>query len=467
MTNYKFVKPAAACVIGASLLTTSMILPVVDVSAKTAYKVNSKGKLVNAKTNKVVKGYKTYKGKLYKDGKKFTGIYKKKFYYKKGVKATGTYKGAYYSKGIKKVTTGLYKGKFYKNGALNVGLTLYKGKYYFNASLANGPIKDKNGEIKSYKNGLAVIYTVKTVPTVYVLADYTLASSEKGSKYTSDEPVVIASTKAKKTTLKREKGEYTVSSAPKLDAAFFKDKSGSSITSKTVNRIVSITETGEKISVPVTYSIEPAKTIKVETFKNGTKEQTSKVKVSGKVTKPYGLSDLLKAIDFKTTDQYGVQSEPLTAADEVTFTAVTGKAQFTNNTSKHATVQAATAGSVVNATVTKDGKSVTVELTFEHAFDNTPNNGGGSGTEDGVKVVSPTEFTGTSENPKVFNGTIQVDITNVEKLEHATINGNLILTGQPKGITFTSIKVNGHLDASGVKGSNISFDGIEVEEITL
>lgn len=143
--------------------------------------MTSKGILVNSQTNKVVKGYKFYKGKLYKEGKKLTGLYKKKYYYK-GVKATGTYKGAYYYKGVKKVTTGLYKGEFYKKGTLNVGLVLYKGKYYFNASLANGPIKDANGNIKSYKKGLLVTYTVNPVPTVYVLGDYTLASTLKNSK---------------------------------------------------------------------------------------------------------------------------------------------------------------------------------------------------------------------------------------------------------------------------------------------
>lgn len=361
MVNFKFFKSSTAIILGVSVLTTAVVVPGIDSSAKAIYKLTSKGILVNSKTNKVVKGYKSYKGKLYKDGKKLTGLYKKKYYYK-GVKATGTYKGAYYYKGVKKVTTGLYKGEFYKNGTLNVGLALFEEKYYFNATLANGPIEDANGIVKSYKNGLLVTYTVNAVPTVYVLGNYTLASTVKDSKYTSDEPIVVASTKAGKTTLNKARGEYTVTATPTLNAAFFKDSNGKYLTKKTVNRIITITETGEKISVPVTYSIDPAKATKVEVFKSGTKEPISKVKIVNKVTKAYGLADLLKAADFKITDQYGVQSVPLINADSVSFKTVFGNAKFTNNSSKLATVNSATAGSRVNATVTKDGKSVTVEI---------------------------------------------------------------------------------------------------------
>lgn len=471
MTNFKFVKSATVHVLGASVLTIAVVVSGVDTLAKTTYKVTSKGMLVNAKTNKEVEGYKFYEGKLYKDGKKFTGLYNKK-YYRYGVKATGTYKdvyyykgiqkvttgtykGAYYVKGVKKVTTGLYEGKYYKNGVLNVGLALFKGKYYFNAALANGPIKDRNGVIKSYRDGFLVTYTVHAVPPVYVLGDYTLASAAKDSKYTSDEPVVTASTKVRKTTLDKATGEYTVTAPPTLNAAFFKDKNGKDLPKKTVNRIVTITETGEQISVPVTYSMAPAKTVKIKVFKSGTKERISKVKVVDKVTKAYGIADLLKAADFKTTDQYGVQSVPLIDADQVTFTTVSGHAQFTNNRSKLATINSATAGSIINATVMKEGKSVTVKIIFAN------------GIKEDIKAVSPEEFDGTSEKPKVFKGNIKVDITGMMKLENAVIDGDLVLTGIADRITFSNIKVKGHLDISGVKGSEISFDGMEVEEATL
>lgn len=173
MANFKFVKSATALVLGASVLTSAVVVPGANASAKTTYKVNKNGTLVNAKTNKTVKGYVSYKGKLYKDGKKFTGLYNKKYYYKSGVKATGTYKGAYYVKGAKKVTTGTYNGKYYVKGALYTGKTSkniyyvkgvkftgvtkygytykdgkrvegeYQGKVYTNGKLVTGLYKDK------------------------------------------------------------------------------------------------------------------------------------------------------------------------------------------------------------------------------------------------------------------------------------------------------------------------------------
>ncbi|MGX9133250.1 Ig-like domain-containing protein [Rummeliibacillus sp. JY-2-4R] len=130
MANFKFVKSATALVLGASVLTTAVVVPGADASAKTTYKVTSKGTLVNAKTNKAIKGYKSYKGKLYKDGKKFTGLYNKKYYYKSGVKATGTYAGAYYYKGYKKVTTGTYNGAYYYKGVKKVTTGTYNKAYY-------------------------------------------------------------------------------------------------------------------------------------------------------------------------------------------------------------------------------------------------------------------------------------------------------------------------------------------------
>ncbi|MGX9133348.1 hypothetical protein ACWV26_03060 [Rummeliibacillus sp. JY-2-4R] len=79
MSNYKlkFVKSAAALALGASVITSAVVVADTSASAKTTYKV-SNGKLVNAKTKKVVKGYVSYKSVLYKDGKAYTGTYKSK-----------------------------------------------------------------------------------------------------------------------------------------------------------------------------------------------------------------------------------------------------------------------------------------------------------------------------------------------------------------------------------------------------
>ena len=175
MGNNKMIKTAAAVALGASVVATAVAPGAA--SAATTYKLKS-GKLVNAKTGKVVKGYKVYKSTLYKDGKKAKGyvtsgkvLYKngKKFtglrsakYYKAGKVATGTYKGVYYKTGKK--FTGLKSGVYYKSGVKGTGS--YKSVYYKNGKKHTGLVgatyykagKKGTGSYKGieYKSGKAV-----------------------------------------------------------------------------------------------------------------------------------------------------------------------------------------------------------------------------------------------------------------------------------------------------------------------
>ncbi|GED20824.1 hypothetical protein [Kurthia gibsonii] len=137
MSNFKLVKTAAALALGASVVTSAVATT--DASAASKYKIKS-GKLVYAKSGKVVKGYVTYKSTVYKNGSKLTGL-KGKTYYKAGKKATGTYKGAYYVKGVKKVTTGTYNKAYYVKGVKKVSTGLYAKKYYKDGKLATGTYK--------------------------------------------------------------------------------------------------------------------------------------------------------------------------------------------------------------------------------------------------------------------------------------------------------------------------------------
>ncbi|MEN0589357.1 hypothetical protein [Kurthia gibsonii] len=137
MSNFKLVKTAAALALGASVVTSAVATT--DASAASKYKIKS-GKLVYAKSGKVVKGYVTYKSTVYKNGSKLTGL-KGKTYYKAGKKATGTYKGAYYVKGAKKVTTGTYNKAYYVKGVKKVSTGLYASKYYKDGKLATGTYK--------------------------------------------------------------------------------------------------------------------------------------------------------------------------------------------------------------------------------------------------------------------------------------------------------------------------------------
>ncbi|MEB6112886.1 hypothetical protein MXM64_07535 [Kurthia gibsonii] len=137
MGNFKLIKTAAALALGASVVTSAVVTT--DASAASKYKIKS-GKLVYAKSGKVVKGYVTYKSTVYKNGSKLTGL-KGKTYYKAGKKATGTYKGAYYVKGVKKVTTGTYNKAYYVKGVKKVSTGLYASKYYKDGKLATGTYK--------------------------------------------------------------------------------------------------------------------------------------------------------------------------------------------------------------------------------------------------------------------------------------------------------------------------------------
>lgn len=164
MANLKLVKSATALVLGASVLTSAVAVSGTDASAKTTYKVTKGGYLVYAKSNNKVSGYKSYKGKLYKNGKKFTGLYKGK-YYKSGSKATGTYKskyykagtlftgktasGVYYVKGVKYTGKTKY-GYYYKKGVRFTGVTSY-GNQYVNGKRVTGEYKGY-----TYNNGKKV-----------------------------------------------------------------------------------------------------------------------------------------------------------------------------------------------------------------------------------------------------------------------------------------------------------------------
>ncbi|MGG1397303.1 immunoglobulin-like domain-containing protein [Bacillus salipaludis] len=173
MKNYKskFVKIAVALLLVVSVLTAAVVIDAPVAGAQTTYKV-SHNKLINAKTKKVVKGYKTYKNKLYKDGKLYTGVYHSITYYK-GNKFTGLKKGKLYKSGKLVSTYTLYKGKLYKKGgALNKGRVVYKGKLY------NGHALNKGYAV--YGSKLYNGYTLNKGYVVYASKLYNGYSLNKG-----------------------------------------------------------------------------------------------------------------------------------------------------------------------------------------------------------------------------------------------------------------------------------------------
>ncbi|MFJ8264274.1 hypothetical protein ACIQ4I_20410 [Rummeliibacillus sp. NPDC094406] len=168
--NMKFVKSVAALALSTSIITTAVVAADTTASAQTTYKV-SKGKLVNAKTGKAVKGYVVYKSTLYYNGT-----------VKKGYKTVGTgssmklYNNGKLVKGYKTAGSGSSIKLFY-NGSLKKGYkTAAKGsadKYYlfYNGTLKKGYKTAGNGE-RLYKdgrldNGYEVYGDVDKNPSLY------------------------------------------------------------------------------------------------------------------------------------------------------------------------------------------------------------------------------------------------------------------------------------------------------------
>ncbi|MGE7624595.1 hypothetical protein ACQKMD_16520 [Viridibacillus sp. NPDC096237] len=189
----KFVKPVASLVIGAAVLTGSFAVTEATNTAfaKSETVTVTKGKLVSVKTGKAIKGYKSFKSVLYKDGNKFTGLYKKT-YYKAGAKGTGIYKKVYYNAGKKGnglFGTGSVK-KWYQDGKELTGIESTSGKLYIKGIVANGVFLYQ-GTKKLYKNGFVVSTTVDSVKVINnTTVEVTFEKAQKSSEITTGRFVI-------------------------------------------------------------------------------------------------------------------------------------------------------------------------------------------------------------------------------------------------------------------------------------
>ena len=78
------------------------------------------------------------------------------------------------------------------------------------------------------------------------------------------------------------------------------------------------------------------------------------------------------------------------------------------------------------------------------------------------------DFSGTPNEPKVYNGDVTVSVTDVAFLGNVVIKGNLAITGTlSNSMTLSNITVKGNLDLSGLNGENFDFDGIIVDGETI
>ncbi|WP_285769254.1 5'-nucleotidase C-terminal domain-containing protein [Peribacillus sp. SI8-4] len=78
--------------------------------------------------------------------------------------------------------------------------------------------------------------------------------------------------------------------------------------------------------------------------------------------------------------------------------------------------------------------------------------------------VAAKDFGGSADAPKVHNGDVVVDITDIDSLKDAKITGHLTLTGTPMDdFTFSNVTVEGDLNISGVQGKTVNLGGITVK----
>ena len=168
-------KQLTAIALSTAMFTSAIAMAPGVTNAKTTYKIVN-GKLVDVKTKKVVKGYKTYNGKLYKDGKLFKGIYKNT-YYNKGKKASYWYNDVYYHQG-KPYTgysgqqklrfkdglplTGEYNKILFEDGKRFNGWK--DSKYYLKGHLANGNVTI-NGKTYKFKDGVKQDFSLTIMHT--------------------------------------------------------------------------------------------------------------------------------------------------------------------------------------------------------------------------------------------------------------------------------------------------------------
>lgn len=89
-------------------------------------------------------------------------------------------------------------------------------------------------------------------------------------------------------------------------------------------------------------------------------------------------------------------------------------------------------------------------------------------SENPTETISDMEFSGTTEEVKVYNGNVTVSVKDVTKFSNVHVKGNLVLTGNLQDeVSFSNIVVDGNLDLSQLDADISSFEGITVHGETI
>lgn len=175
MGKHKIIKSAAAVALTASVVATAA-----PGASAASYKTNAKDQLVHTSTGKLVKGWKVFGGKLYKNGKlapakKYkiigTGAAQKLFYgptLKKGYK-TANSKSLLFKDG--KLADGWKQAgkneRLYKNGKLDKGYTVYTNVEGDKFLYQNGKLK--KGQKTATRGGETLLFVDGKLAKGYVL----------------------------------------------------------------------------------------------------------------------------------------------------------------------------------------------------------------------------------------------------------------------------------------------------------
>lgn len=175
MGKHKIIKSAAAVALTASVVATAA-----PGASAASYKTNAKDQLVHTSTGKLVKGWKVFGGKLYKNGKlapakKYkiigTGAAQQLFYgptLKKGYKTASSktllFKDGKLADGWKQAGKG---ERLYKNGKLDKGYTVYTNVEGDKFLYQNGKLK--KGQKTANRGGETLLFVDGKLAKGYVL----------------------------------------------------------------------------------------------------------------------------------------------------------------------------------------------------------------------------------------------------------------------------------------------------------
>lgn len=473
MGSFKL-KPVAATLLGATLITSSVVPGALTADAATSkvkkiitgVKVTKSGKLISTKTGKSVKGIVSYKGKVYKNGKKASGVvggyyYKngkkatglsKGVYYKNGVKGTGTYKGILYSKGKK--AQGLVKGIYYKAG--KKATSVIKGTYYKNGKKASGLYKGVYYEKGKALTDADLQKSLESAKTELTTAQTALKEAQQQQTELATIEAKLGGTKATTSSLKKLANEDVAAFIAKYkDVVSFTDEEKAAVQAALAGHKATVDATvqatAEKIVQAATKVAEAStKIAQVSKDAKAVAEAQSALEEAKKAVETVKAISNVK-VDFSSFDKALKDAQ---SAIEKNPSKPTTPTEQTKPEEPTAPVTPPTSGSVGGGTSSNSsgaaGNSTSKnKLESEQAIDT---------ASESVTLSKAGTYGGTKEKPQTIEGNVTITSDKVN-LSNVIIKGNLTITdGVGSGdVIINNVKVEGKTYINGGGMNSIHF----------